>query len=350
MPRAHQPGTRPCAIHPSRLAASWLAGTVAMVLVAVPLAAAPSAWADPLANPAPSASGTGTGTTALTMTASLEGLTVLSVSGALVSPSGTPLPNGLVSITVDDQLMGHATTGSDGRWSARISLPDTFPSGRHQVVALFLDGSANGGVSASATVQKGSLTSTRLSATPSSTRVGQHQVLTVSGRLVSMSGHPVAAATIMVGTADAAGTLTTGVTGDDGRFVIDYDVHEGPGQQHIPVRFDGDASGKASSTAVVVTVTNTIGPSPSPSPSASATAGARAITDSSPGDAQPSDPATPLPAKADGASLTSGPLTSGPHLALGGVGLLALLTSLAMLGRSLAPRRPREERIRLIDR
>ncbi|MDA8437233.1 MAG: carboxypeptidase-like regulatory domain-containing protein [Propionibacterium sp.] len=350
MPRAHQPGTRPGAGHAARLAVSWLAGAASVVLVAVPVVVAPSAWADPLATPVPSASSTFTGSTALTMTASLEGLTVLSVSGALVSPSGTPMPDGVVSITVDDQLMGHATTGSDGRWSARISLPDTFPSGQHQVVALFLDGTTNGGVSASATVQKGSLTSTRLSATPSSTRVEQHQVLTVSGRLVSGAGRPVAAATIMVGTPDAAGTLTTGVTGDDGRFVIDYDVHEGPGQQHIPVRFDGDASGKASSTSVVVTVTDRIGPSPSPTPSGTATAPARAMTDSGPGDAQPSDPATPLPAKADGVSLTSGPLTSGPHLALGGVGLLALLTSLAMLGRSLAPRKARDERIRLIDR
>lgn len=348
MPRAHQPGTRPRAAGSRLVAASWLVGAVSVVVVAVPLAAPSSAWADPSASPVAAASSTGTGSTALTMSASLDGLTVLSVSGTLVSASGTPMPDSLVSITVDDQLLGHATTGADGRWSARIGLPDTFPSGLHQVVALFLDAAVDGEVSASATVQKGSLTSTRLSATPSSTHVGSHQVLTVSGRLVSISGRPVAAATITVGTPDAAGTVTTGVTGDDGRFVIDYDVHENPGQQRIPVRFGGDASGKAASTSVDVTVTDKAVATSSPSPSAVMTA--RVITDSGPGDAQPADPATPLPAKSDGTSLTSGPLTSGPHLALGGVGLLALLTSLAMLGRSLAPRKPRDERIRLIDR
>ena len=347
MSPAHRPGARTRAARPGRVGASCLVGAVSLMAFGTPVVAPPPAWADPLATPGPTASSTATATTRLTMTAGISGLTTLTVTGALVAADGTPIAGGLVNITVDDRLVGHATTGTDGRWSARIGLPETFPSGQHHVVALFLDTSFDGEVSASATVQKGSLAATRLSATPSTTRVGRHQVLTVSGRLTTTSGHPVAAGVITVGTPDSAGTVTTGVTGNDGRFVIDYAVHERAGSQRIPVRFDGDDSGRASSTSVTVTVTD--GPISSAPPSAAATATARAISDTGPGDVQPADPSTPLPPKSDGTNPAGGPLTSGPHLAFGGVGLLALLTSLAMLGRSIAPRRPREERIRLID-
>ncbi len=347
MPRAGHAGSGRHGAQPRSISAFWLVGCVFATTFAGAVAVAPTAWADPPASPVPVASSTATGSTRLTMTASLGNLTDLSVSGALVSPTGTPVPGGLVSITVDDRLMGHATTGADGLWSVRIHLPETFPAGQHRVVALFLDTSFDGEVSASATVRKGTLTSTRLSASPSVTQIGRHQVLTVSGRLTTTSGRPVAAAVITVGTPDSSGTVTTGVTGDDGRFVIDYDVHESAGQQRIAVGFAGDDSGKESSTSVGVTVTD--GAVPSSSPPASAVATVRALSDSGPGDAQPADPSTPLPPK-PGTDLANSPLTSGPHLAFGGIGLLAVLTSLAMLGRSMAPHRPRDERVRLIDR
>ncbi|HEX2856641.1 MAG TPA: carboxypeptidase-like regulatory domain-containing protein [Propionibacteriaceae bacterium] len=342
MPRARRPGvrSRPVASRPALV--PCLAGVVVAVCAVLPTAGAAPAYAgDPAASASASPS---PGTTTLTLQASFAGHGVMSASGTLVGADGRPLGHKVVTLTVDDATMGGATTGADGRWSTRVALPERFPQGVHRVVALYLDDGFGGPVSATTTVQMGNLAATTLTA-KSAAKVGRGQTLTVSGRLTTASGSPLPDSAVVVGTPDSTGTLTTAVTESDGSFVVDYRVHEDAGDQRIPVRFDGDDRGKASSTSLSVTVSNTPVPSATPTPTPTASV---ASSDLGPGDVQPPVPTTPLPVK-QRAELTSGPLTSGTNLAIGGVGLLAVLTSLAMLGRAMAPVKPIEEPIRLID-
>ena len=339
--RARRAGAdrRPSGI--GRALAACLAGFTMMAPAAVAISAVP-AHADPVVTPAPAP-----GTTGLTVNAALEAHATMSVSGTLAGTDGRPLRDKLVSITLDDAMMGDATTASDGTWSTRITLPQTFPVGAHQVVALYLDAGIDGPISATTSLRVGNLPATELTAKASATRVGRHQLLTVSGRLTTTSGRPLPDSAVVVGTPDDTGTTTTAVTEKDGSFVVDYRIHEAAGDQRIPVHFAGDDSGKACAADFSVTVTDQPVPAQpaNPSPSASGP-----IVDSGPGDLQPDTPATLLPGKRLASSSAPGPLTSSTNLAFGGVGLLALLTSLAMLGRSLTPAGPGDERIRLIER
>ena len=342
MPRARRPGARLRPVTPRPAHVRCLAGLVLTVCAVLPtVGAAPAYAGDPTGSASASAS---PGTTTLTLQASFAGHGVMSASGTLVGADGRPLGHKVVTLTVDDATMGGATTGSDGRWSTRVSLPERFPQGVHRVVALYLDDGFGGPVSATTTVQMGNLAATKLTA-KAAPKVGRGQTLTVSGRLTTASGRPLPDCAVVIGSADGTGTLTTAVTESDGTFVVDYTVHESAGDQRIPVHFDGDDRGKASSTSLSVTVTNAPVPSATPTPAPTASV---ANSDLGPGDVQPPVPATRLPVK-QRAELTSGPLTSGTNLAIGGVGLLAVLTSLAMLGRSMAPVKPVEEPIRLID-
>jgi len=334
-------GRRPAGI--ARALGRCLAAA-ALSLSPVALAAGVPAFAEP--QPPASSASAAPGSTSLTVAAAVSGQGVVAVSGTLVGADGRPLGRKVVSITVDDAMMGDATTASNGSWSTRVNLPQSFPNGTHQVVALYLDAGFDGPVSAATTLQVGNLPETKLTATPAETTVGHDQSVTVSGRLTTASGRPLPDCAIVVGAPDATGAATTAVTQSDGSFVVDYAIHGNPGDQRIPVRFDGDDTARASSTSMSVTVTDRPAASATPAPSPSAV---QPLDDSGPGDVQPPAPTAPLPAK-QRAELTSGPLTSGTNLAIGGVGLLALLSSLAMLGRSMAPERPREESVRLIDR
>ena len=339
--RRTEAGRRPAVV--GRALSSCLVGIVVVLPVITTMGGGGLAVADP--QPSASASATPRAP-ALTVTAAPAGRGTISVSGTLVGGDGRPLGHKVISVTVDDAMMGGATTGSDGQWSTRITLPQTFPQGAHQVVALFLDAGFDGPVSATTTLVVGNLPDTKLTATAAAATVGRHQLLTVSGRLTTSTGAPLPDCAIVVGTPDGSGAVTTGVTESNGTFVVDYRIHETAGDDQIPVHFDGSDSGKASSASLSVTVTDKPVPSATPTPSPAAS---EPVLDSGPGDLQPTAPTTPLPAK-QRAELTSGPLTSSTNLAVGGVGLLALLTSLAMLGRSLAPAKPGDERIRLIDR
>lgn len=299
------------------------------------------------ASPAHAAPATTTGSH-LTLSASINGSMAV-MRGTLTAANRRPIANALVTVAIDSTLTRTATTDATGRWSVSLPLPWTISIGSHTVVALYVPLDPDQSANASTAITRTQGTASRIVARASASRIAQGSTVTVTGRLATTDGRPLVGETLTIGTPDADGNPCLAVTGTNGRFSAAYLVHEAPGALRLALTFTGSDLTNATTARLALTVVAGRTPSRATQPTLAPPAPYSTVGNG-PGDLQPGDPTTPLPAKpVASAHAVWAPAFSGRQLGLMTVGGLALLTSLAMLGRSLRGSAEDAEEAHLID-
>jgi len=202
----------------------------------------------------------------------------LALTGSLTS-QGQPIKNAVVTLTLDKQDVGQATTGSDGTYSASTNLPSFGP---HVVIAKFAGDPTYRAATATTNflyIQPSAPTTTAppptlITATLTPSPVAAGSVLSVTGN-VSSNGTPVDSSRVDI-SCDFGGTSMLGVTDASGNFTASLALPASgqPAKLTVTVNFGGDnrfAAAKATFQApVTAAAPSTAAVAPSTAPESSA--------------------------------------------------------------------------------
>ena len=206
----------------------------------------------------------------LTITGSSKGSN-LTLSGSLTA-NGQGIGGGAISLTMDSQPIGNATTGGNGDWSSSTKLPDVGP---HVVTATFAGDKTNRPAAATLNFSVTPPTSAPATTAPPATvitaqlapnPVAAGGVLVVTGNLTS-GGVPIDSARVDI-SCDFGATTLLGVTDASGNFSANLSLPAAgqPAKVTVTVTYAGDSRFSAAKSTFQAVVTAAV-PSATVSPS-----------------------------------------------------------------------------------
>lgn len=240
---------------PGRIVSALVA---ALVLVVLSLSCAP-AQAVPLPRDIPEGR--------MSMNASVDAKRVVTVTGQLSTQAGQPVWKAWVAVRLDDQDVARAQTGRDGTWKTRFTLPRNIAVGDHDLLAVFNGAEAVGSATAQAIIRVSGQPATTLTASPSTTKAGPGDLITITGRLTLTDSTPVEGAEITASGSFSHTADSTTPTAADGTFTtyLQVPLDATSGTVKVTVAFGGDSRFKGSRATFTVAVE---APTPTPTPSA----------------------------------------------------------------------------------
>ncbi|NNG20667.1 hypothetical protein HJ590_14095 [Naumannella sp. ID2617S] len=253
-----------------------LAGTVAVLALALPMGVAGPAYANPASTPAAQAPN-GVLLEAIPERTTWKLHERVPVNGRLTA-TGRPIPNATIGLGIDGDVDAqHVTTDADGRWRAELSLDESWGMTEHSL-SVFFAGDPNfpaAGASVPITVVADRISPMVLTVAPHPEPVRAGQTVSLTGGLRRDENKPSVGNQIVAVLDPTLNSYEFATTDEQGNFKLELTLPSQAGnwsqgfpRYPVKVRFEGDFWSAVAEQEVMLTLAE---PPPVAAPSATPT-------------------------------------------------------------------------------